>query len=360
MIKVNIPMNKDYSYTILTGEEICNKIASETRQMKKEKIGIITDSNVMRLHANKLLQSLEKVGIKAEMFEIAPGEASKSIEEFKRINLEMLEKGFDRKSLLFAMGGGVVGDLTGFIASTYMRGIPYIQIPTTLLSMIDSSIGGKTAVNLGQIKNVLGTFKQPEKVYIDISFLSTLPKEEMQNGLVEAVKTGIIADGKLFDLIEKNLEEIFNNNRKILGEVIESCCKAKVKIVETDEKEQNVRCILNFGHSIGHALETFYNLSHGKAVAIGLVLESRIALRKGFISEDEQKRIETLVKNIGFDLLDNIKTVEILEKMRKDKKNIGGKIKIPLPDSIGNMHSINGAYAIQIDGEEISEILGGK
>ncbi|MBU2100576.1 3-dehydroquinate synthase, partial [Candidatus Micrarchaeota archaeon] len=344
-------------HNIVIGFRLNKEIAEKIKKMHKTKVGIVTEPKLRKLHYANLLESFKENNIATEIFEVNSGEQSKSLKEFERISIEMLEKGFDRQSLLIAFGGGVIGDLTGFVSATFMRGISFIQIPTTLLAMVDSGIGGKTAVNLGKTKNIIGAFKQPEKVFIDLDFIKTLPKEEFRNGLVEAIKTGIVIDKTLFELIEKNQQKILEGKNELLMQVIKKCCKAKIQIVKEDEKEKNLRSILNFGHTIGHAIEAVNNLSHGRAVAVGMILEARIAEKKGILAEKERKRIEKAIKKIGLNLNTEINAEKLLEKIKNDKKNAGNHIKMVLPERIGKMHSSKKVFALQIKENEILEVI---
>ena len=247
---------------------------------------IVTDSNVNRLYGQTMLDALTEAGLKASIMEIPAGESSKNISTVMDIAGRLLACGADRGTLLIALGGGVVGDLTGFIASVYMRSVPYIQIPTTLVGQVDSAIGGKTAVDLPQGKNLLGTFYQPRAVFADLNFLDTLPEKEFNNGLAEIIKYGIIEDEKMFKLLEENMDAVKSRDSAHLLKIIETCCRIKKSIVEIDEREQGLRRILNFGHTLGHALEAVsdYALSHGEGVALGMIAAAKLSVKMHYLA----------------------------------------------------------------------------
>lgn len=289
---------------------------------------IITDQNVKKFYS-KYFSSHKLITIPA-------GETSKKLKVIEQLAEKLLKLKADRQTTLIALGGGVVGDITGFLASVYMRGVPFIQIPTTLLAMVDASVGGKTGVDLKYGKNLLGTFYQPQAVYIDPIALETLPAREFNNGMAEVIKHGII-DGKLFYWLQKNKESIINKDKKILEELIYKNCLIKKRVVEQDEKEKNIRAVLNLGHTYGHAMEKIsnYKISHGYAVAIGLVhvagkLPGVIDLLKYF--------------NLPATIPDKFKIKDILKVMRNDKKNKNNKITLIIPKKIGHVKAYQIKY----------------
>jgi 3-dehydroquinate synthase len=257
----------------------------------------------------------------------------------------MLEMKCDRKSVLIALGGGVVGDLTGFTAATFQRGIPFIQIPTTLLSQVDSSVGGKTAVNHPRGKNMIGAFYQPKLVVIDLNTLSTLPKNQLRAGLSEVVKYGVIADEKLFVFLENNIQKILSLDSKCLEYIVKTSCAIKARIVEKDERESKYRMILNFGHTFGHAIETLTNYTeylHGEAISIGMVQAALLSVESGLCNKDLPKRITNLLKELGLPIqAHDLKSKDIIESMRHDKKNSHNKLRFVLPKSIGSVEIID-------------------
>ncbi len=363
-INLNLKKTIDNSYDILISENLLNKIPLD---LKENKIGnrylIITDSNVEKIFGKKLLVLMKRNGLKTDLISFKGGEQSKNLIAFHKLLYDAHQLGLDRKSAIIALGGGVVGDIAGFASATYMRGISFIQIPTTLLAMTDSSIGGKTAVNLKSGKNIVGAFHQPKKVYIDTSLLKTLPKKEWLNGLAEIIKHALIQDKKLFDFIDKNLDKIGNNddnyqsNQFILIQIIKRNCEIKASIVEKDEKENGLRKILNYGHTIGHTLESltaYKKYSHGEAIAIGMVVEGLISNKMGMLSTQELLTQNKMINKIGLPvkipkLLD---TNKIICELKKDKKVIGGRIEFVLLERIGKA-----IYGINVSNKIIREAI---
>ncbi len=259
---------------------------------------------------------------------------------------ELLQHKLDRASALIALGGGVIGDIAGFAASTYMRGISFIQAPTTLLAQVDSSVGGKTGVNHPLGKNMIGTFYQPRLVWTDVNTLKTLPKKEFLAGMAEVIKYGVIWDEDLFRFLEDNREKIHNLERDALEYIIRRSCEIKAEVVSRDERESGLRAILNYGHTIGHALETvtgYTTFLHGEAVAIGMHLEARLSLLSGLISDAEVKRIHSLIKayDLPVEIPPHIDMNKIISSMQLDKKVVAGELKFILPEKIGSV-SIKG------------------
>ncbi|HDQ04571.1 MAG TPA: 3-dehydroquinate synthase, partial [Deltaproteobacteria bacterium] len=253
LMKVNLDRKYLSSYEIRIGSGIADRIALLiAKNHKAERHVIITDDNVARLHGDNFLAVLKNAGLNTDLIDFPAGEGSKNIGTVLDIADKLLKFGADRQTCLVALGGGVVGDMTGFIASAYMRGVPYVQIPTTLMAQVDSSIGGKTAIDLPSGKNLLGTFYQPTAVFTDLSFLDTLPAKEFNNGLAEIIKYGIIDDEKMFALLEENMEAVKQKDLALLLNIVEGCCRIKKSIVEIDEHEQGLRRILNYGHTLGH------------------------------------------------------------------------------------------------------------
>jgi len=269
--------------------------------LQSQKIAIISDDNVSAIYGRQLTQILAANGLSCLLLTFKHGDASKNISTAATLLEKLSENGLNRNSLIIALGGGVSGDLSGFIASIFMRGINYIQVPTSLLAMVDASIGGKTAVNLATGKNMAGTFHQPKAVFIDPGLLSTLPVNEYLYGLSEVIKTASIADKELFALIEANIGPILERNSEILTTIIERTCSIKASIVEKDEKEKNLRMILNYGHTIGHAVEILskYKISHGEAVAFGIKLVNIIAINKGLAKTGDMERINNLIDTMS-------------------------------------------------------------
>jgi len=300
---------------------------------------IITQPNLVDDYGTLLLMSMKKVGLPCDLITVPCGESAKSISQIEKLYRQLLSNNCDRNTLLIALGGGVVGDVTGFVASTYMRGIKYIQFPTTLLAMIDSSIGGKTGVNLLEGKNLVGAIYQPKKVIIDPNLLDTLPKREKVSGFAEMLKYGLIRDKEFFRKISDGSLPNNLNDESLLEESIARSCKIKANIVATDEYESGLRRILNFGHTIGHAFETLTNdgvLRHGEAVAYGMLCSGYISFKKGLISKSEWNEIEGTLRKLSLPKFDIPDHDEILKTIRHDKKNYEGKLHFVLLDGIGN------------------------
>ncbi|MFA6991860.1 MAG: 3-dehydroquinate synthase [Candidatus Gracilibacteria bacterium] len=327
---------KTGNYPIFVEKNISDKIPTYLKNHKLgRKYAIITDSKLKRMYGEPFERHLKKNGIDCELFSFAEGETSKNLTTVENLAEEMIKKCYDRKDAIIALGGGVTGDMAAFLASIYMRGIPYIQIPTTLLAMVDSSIGGKTGVDLKSGKNLLGTFCQPKAIFVDLKYLKTLSLAQLRNGLAEIIKAGIIKDKKLFEFIEQNIEKILSNSENHLNKIIIQSIKIKKNVVEKDEKESNLRMILNYGHTYGHAIEKLsnYKLLHGYAVAIGMVLENRIAVQKKLLKPKTAERIKNLLIKAGLPVatMKNPGT----EDIKSDKKKDGNVLTIPLPTDLG-------------------------
>ena len=268
------------------------------------------------------------------------GEEHKNLKSLSTIYDQLISARFDRHSCLMALGGGVIGDLAGFAAATFLRGIPFVQVPTTLLAQVDSSVGGKTGVNHQEGKNLIGAFYQPRLVLIDVKVLHTLPRRELLAGLAEVIKYGIIEDPRFFELLEKKLERILALDTELLLEAIATSCTIKSKVVEKDEREEDYRSVLNFGHTIGHALESltgYEKYLHGEAIAIGMAQAASISVHQGICDNESLQRIHRLITKTGLptELPSNIQPKELAEKMELDKKSEGGKVKFVLCAGIG-------------------------
>lgn len=309
----------------------------------KNKFVIVTHPE-LKAYAEDLLNALTEAGFRPYIFTIPTGESSKSLETLSHILDYLLSLKLERQDTLIALGGGIVGDLTGFAASIYMRGINLIQIPTSLLAQVDAAIGGKTGINHTQGKNLIGSFYHPQFVLIDPTYLKTLPKREILCGLAEIVKYGVIQDKALFLYIEENQEQIKDiapeTHPEIWRHLIERSVANKALVVSQDAKESHLRKILNFGHTIGHAIETVYSYAylHGEAVSIGMYAASSMAFELGLLPLDDFNRITTLLKNLGFHLFISTASVDLLEEaMTLDKKIKNGNVQFILPTSVGNV-----------------------
>ncbi|MEM1515641.1 MAG: 3-dehydroquinate synthase [Candidatus Bathyarchaeia archaeon] len=350
----------DESYEILIGFGLLNEIPSD---LKKKPLGnkyaIVTDSAIRNFYGKRLLNRFNEEGLSACLIDFPAGEESKNLGTVSYLASELLKNGINRKSAIIALGGGVVGDLTGFVASIFMRGIPYIQVPTTITAQVDSSIGGKTGVDTAEGKNLLGAFHQPKRVYIDPSLLKTLSRREFISGLAEVVKYGVIYDRSLFEYLERNADRIMSLDEEALLHIIKRSCEIKKTIVERDPYEENERAILNYGHTSGHVLERLsgYKILHGEAVSVGMKISGWVSVRMGFWNMDEWKRQNKLLERLGLPLKMRFDVDEIIETMRFDKKIEGETIMFVLPRRIGEMVSINGRHKIPIPEDKLRIFL---
>ncbi len=288
---------------------------------------IITDTNVFDIYGSKFPQF--------PVFQVKPGEVSKSLEVIDHLASQLLESNFDRSGFILAIGGGVVCDIAGFLASIYMRGVRCAYISTTLLSQVDASTGGKNGVNLGDTKNILGTFTQPEFVICDPELLKSLPEREYLSGLAELIKTAVIGDKSLFELIEKSLDAIKSRNIELLTDLIAKCVRFKALVVSEDEKETGVRRILNFGHTFGHAIEMYSSVNHGFAVASGMELAAEFSYLKGFIGREEKDRIIRILNFFGLIEKSIIPDNQIERYIIHDKKKMGSEIHFVFTEGLG-------------------------
>lgn len=339
-IKVNLDKKTASSYEIRIGKGILDRMLLVlAKNFKAAHYVIVTDDNINGPYGQALQDAMTKAGKKVSLLEIPAGESYKNMATVMDLAARLLVRGADRGALLIALGGGVVGDLTGFVASIYMRSIPYIQVPTSLVGQVDSSIGGKTAVDFPQGKNLLGTFYQPRAVFVDVDFLKTLPEKEFQNGLAEVIKYGVIEDEKFFKLLEQEMKAIKSREPELLLKIIETCCRIKKSIVEIDEREQGLRRILNFGHTLGHALETTskFALSHGEGVALGMIAAAKLSEKMKYLPEGNALRLEQLIEKAGLPtkIDSSLKTGEIISALKSDKKKRNDVVHFVLIKNIG-------------------------
>jgi 3-dehydroquinate synthase len=324
---------------------------------------LITDSNVAPLYAEKVRDQLETGS--AEVLTIPAGESNKTRESWARLTDQMLAKKFGRDSVVIALGGGVVGDLAGFVAATFMRGIPVLQIPTTLVAMVDASIGGKTAVDTPAGKNLVGAFHPPAVVLVDPQLLTTLPLREMRAGFAEIVKHGVIADAVYLREVASGASEMLSAggsaSDRMLSLIVRSV-EIKADIVSRDEREEGLRKTLNFGHTIGHAVELVsgYSLLHGEAVAIGMALEGRLAEQIGVAKAGTAAAIVKALQSAGLptDLPTGFQAGEVIEAMKSDKKGVSGKTRFALPRRVGAMAGAETGWSVQVGDDQLREVLG--
>ena len=349
-----------YSYDIEIGNNIFEKVSGSIKKYFPGKsIVLLTDSNIKKLYSEKLTSYLKKQSIKVEVISFKAGEKSKSAPTKESIESVMISKGFDRSSVLIALGGGVTGDLGGYIAATYMRGIPFIQVPTSLLAMVDSSIGGKVAINHPIGKNMIGAFYQPQAVFIDISTLKTLPRKEFTNGLSEIIKTALIQDRQFFNYLIKNKSQILARSDNETIKIISYSCKIKADIVMKDEKEAGLRKLLNYGHTAGHAIEILsgFSIPHGFCVSIGMNLANVLSYKMGLMNFEEFKRIYDLLVyfKLPVKIPKNISSKKIIDKIKVDKKSVGGVPYFTLLEGIGK-GSINHIVEEKLIYETLEEL----
>ncbi len=344
-LHINLKNITDNSYDIIIGTKLSSVAGEIASWNDVSKYFIITDSNIKRLYGDGFLKTLRSYKIEVHLLSVPAGEKSKTRKTKEQLEDKLLKLKADRSSLIIALGGGVIGDLAGFVATTLLRGIPFIQIPTTLLSQVDSSIGGKVAVDHPLGKNLIGAFYQPKKVYVDINTLKTLSEREFRNGMAEVIKDATILDSKLFSYLEKNHPKIISNSANgILHpsyfiHLINRCCELKKMIVEKDERETGLRRILNFGHTIGHAVESLsnYKLAHGEAVAIGMVAEAKISAALGMLKQSEVERLNNLIQmyNLPTDIPSRMDRNKIVRLTCQDKKAEQGIVRYTLLENIG-------------------------
>lgn len=337
-IVVNYENKKAYDIMI---EHTYDKLSEEVSNLGYEnrKFCIVSDDTVAPLYADKIQQELKKVSEDVWTFTFPAGEANKNLDTVKQVYTFLIEHKFDRKDVLVALGGGVTGDLTGYAAATFLRGIDFIQVPTSLLAMVDSSIGGKTGVDFDCYKNMVGAFHQPKLVYMNISALETLDLKQYYAGYGEILKHGLIKDLNYYVWILENLAEIYIHDPAVLEEVIYRSCQIKKQVVEEDPMEKNQRALLNFGHTLGHAIEKLMNfkLLHGECVALGMVAASYISWKRNLIEKDEFLELRDMM--VAFRLpitLEGITKEDIVSASKLDKKMDGNHIKFILLDGIGN------------------------
>jgi 3-dehydroquinate synthase len=317
---------------LLAKEDLLSQYILDTR------VCIVTNDIVAPLYLEALKMRLANFDV--DEIILPDGEAEKSLKNFDVIMSHLLKNEHGRDTTLIALGGGVIGDITGFAAACYQRGVNFIQIPTTLLSQVDSSVGGKTAVNHPLGKNMIGAFYQPRAVLIDIDSLSTLPIREFNAGMAEVIKYGILGDREFFIWLEDNICLIKSADKVTLAKMIEKCCQCKADIVANDEKEAGLRALLNLGHTFGHAIESeqgYGNWLHGEAVATGMVLAAKLAVAMNLLEASELCRIESLISAFDLPVIapSNMGFTEFMRHMRRDKKNIAGKLRFIIPTSIG-------------------------
>lgn len=347
----------DRSYDIVIGGGLLGDKAGRLIAKLGGRALVVSNRRVYSLYGGKLTEGLEKAGVKWSKTLLPDGEKSKTMKSVGALHDALVDGKYDRDSLVIALGGGVIGDAAGFAAATYMRGVRFAQVPTTLLAQVDSSVGGKTGVNHPKGKNLIGSFHQPSLVIADVDTLATLPKKEVLGGVAEIVKYGCIADSKFFGWLEKNMESLINLDPDVTARAVGVSCRIKARVVESDERETGLRAILNFGHTVGHAVEAvtgYTRYIHGHAVAIGMATAAELSAIKGTLSEKDRDRVAGLIRSSGLPvtLPKDIGLSAIIGAMEMDKKAKSGSIRFVLLHGIGDcqMHA-------DVTREEIAEAL---
>lgn len=340
MQSINVGLG-ERSYPIYIGTELDYGSLIRKALPKVRKLMVVTNETVGPLYLDKLKQQLESAGFEPSSCVLKDGEAYKTVDSWMQIMTALLEHDFGRDGALVALGGGVVGDMTGFAASAYQRGIDYVQVPTTLLSMVDSSVGGKTAINHPLGKNMIGSFYQPKAVLADISSLKTLPHRELSAGLGEVIKYGIIEDGEFFSYLEREIDKVFSLDSAVLSTIVKRCCEIKAEVVARDEHEHGVRALLNLGHTFGHALEAHLGFGiwlHGEGVGLGMVIAAALSRSRELIDSRAYDRIVRLVQRarLPVQIPSSMMPDDFIHHMRHDKKVRHGVIRYVLPTAIGS------------------------
>jgi len=361
-VRVSLTEHRDASYDIVIGRGVLAELpARVATACPARRYAIVTDSHVAGLYGQAVVAGFREAAVHAELFEFPAGEWNKTRETWAAVSDRMLAHRFGRDSAVIALGGGVVGDVAGFVAATYLRGVPYVGVPTTLLAMIDSSIGGKTGVDVPAGKNLLGAFHQPRLVLADLDALTSLSAQQLAAGMAEAVKHGVIADATYFATLDRDAEAITARDRDSLERLVTRSVELKAAVVAADEREAGCRAILNFGHTIGHAIEATAKFAalHGEAVAIGMALEARLAEVLGIAELGTADRIRRVLERYGLPLqLPETATVDaLMAAMQLDKKSREGTVRFALPQTIGRMYADGQGWTVAAPEGAVREVL---
>ena len=365
MVTVRVPLveQRDASYDILIGRGLVQQLDKILPEYcPAAAYAVISDSHVGKMYGEDLEQRLSALGCRVELLTFPAGEWNKTRDTWASLSDRMLAAHFGRDAAVIALGGGVVNDVAGFVAATYLRGVPLVQVPTSLLAMIDSSIGGKTGVDVPAGKNLLGAFHQPRVVVADPQLLGSLSSVQLAAGLAEAVKHGVIADAEYFAFLEGEYAAIFAKHAPALERVVRGSVEIKASVVAQDEREKGKRAILNFGHTVGHAIEATsrYEVLHGEAVAIGMVYESRIAETLGIAASGTAQRITTVLERLHLPVErpDASQVDDLIAAMRSDKKVRATEIRLALPRAIGSAHGDDGhGWTVPVEEVTIRQVL---
>ncbi|NMA62448.1 MAG: 3-dehydroquinate synthase [Syntrophomonadaceae bacterium] len=336
-VRVNLGQR---SYSVIIGNGVYLRLGELVAdRARSHRVLLVSNPTVFALYGDGVVNSLQEAGLKVVTGLVPDGEEYKTLEQAQKLIDLAVENRFDRHAMVVALGGGVIGDLAGFVAAIYQRGIDFVQLPTTLLAHVDSSIGGKVAVNHPRAKNMIGAFYQPKIVIIDPAVLATLPPREFKNGMAEVVKYGIILDEGFFTWLEEELEPIIQREETIIAEAIYHSCSLKARVVEEDETEQGKRALLNLGHTFGHAVETltgYQQYRHGEAVAMGIITACYLAESQGMMNTGEAQRVRELQQALGLPIqLPRLQPELIMQTMHQDKKMLAGRLRLVLPQGIG-------------------------
>jgi 3-dehydroquinate synthase len=362
-IAVSLPEVPSNGYEVLVGRGLFPALPSILQRFcPAPRYAVITDDRVAELYALKLTRALHQAGLRVDVFAFSAGEASKTRDTWAAVTDAMLEAEIGRDAAVLVLGGGVPGDLGGFVAASYMRGVPVVQVPTSLLAMIDSSVGGKTGVDTPAGKNLVGAFHQPRIVVVDPDLLSTLPDAHLRAGMAEAVKHGAIADGEYLEWIEANAQAMLAGDGEALCRLIVRSVEIKAEVVAADEREGGRRKSLNFGHTIGHAVEALsgYTLLHGEAIAIGMVEEARLGERAGITAPGTSARLRRVLTKLGLpvSLPVELDAAGVVEGTRTDKKARNGKVEYALLETCGAASPGHGRWSHPISDELVADVLG--
>jgi len=364
-VRVATAEQRTTSYDIIIGRGVLADLPDLAQAAcPAARYAVITDSHVATLYGEKLVARCRDATLQVELLEFPAGEWNKTRETWARLSDRMLAAQLGRDSAVVALGGGVVGDVAGFVAATYLRGVPYIQAPTTLLAMIDSSIGGKTGVDVPAGKNLLGAFHQPRLVVADLDLLGTLPAPQLAAGIAEAVKHGAIADADYFAFLEREHDAVTTKQPDALERLVRRSVEIKAGVVAADERETGRRAILNFGHTVAHAVEATakFAVLHGEAVAIGMAYEARLAERLGIAAAGTADRIRRLLERYGLplELPESATPDELLATMQLDKKARAGTVRFALPEAVGRMHADGSGWTVAAPERVVREVLLGR
>ena len=364
-VRVAIAEQRDASYDIVIGRGLGGRLPALVQAAcPAARYAVITDSHVATLCGERLVTALRDAKLHADLFQFPAGEWNKTRETWAALSDRLLAAQFGRDSAVLALGGGVVGDVAGFVAATYLRGVPYVQAPTTLLAMIDSSIGGKTGVDVPAGKNLLGAFHQPRLVVADLDLLATLPAPQLAAGVAEAVKHGAIADPDYFAFLEREHDAVTTRQPDALEQLVRRSVEIKAGVVAADERETGRRAILNFGHTVAHAVEATVKFAvlHGEAVAIGMAYEARLAEVLGIAAAGTADRIRKLLERYGLprELPESATADGLLATMQLDKKARAGTVRFALPEAVGRMHADGSSWTVTAPEGVVRDVLAGR